>query len=116
MIRVNSFAGCTSMPHGYYQNGIHKALNNTNTHRHMRHICVCACKFIDSHGNSNKISVCVDSVGHYMQSHMSGNVCCVLVYTQWMGYHKLDKQAMGVVYVLKHDGGQIYEIKLCTLA
>jgi hypothetical protein len=55
-------------------------------------------------------------VGHYMQSHMYGNVCCVLVYMQWMGYHKLDKQAMGVVYVLKHDGGQIYEIKLCTLS
>jgi hypothetical protein len=79
-------------------------------------MCLCMQVYRFTWKLKQNFCVCVDSVGHYMQSHMYGNVCCVLVYMQWMGYHKLDKQAMGVVYVLKHDGGQIYEIKLCTLS
>jgi hypothetical protein len=33
-----------------------------------------------------------------------------------MGYHKLGMQAIGIVYVSKHDGAQIYEVKLCTVS
>jgi hypothetical protein len=32
------------------------------------------------------------------------------------GLHKLGMQAIGIVYVSKHDGAQIYEVKLCTVS
>jgi hypothetical protein len=81
----------------------------------------CMCKFTWKHINR---SVCVRDIliskthkKSVMCNHTCVNMCipsvCIYVID---GLHKLGMQAIGIVYVSKHDGAQIYEVKLCTVS